>query len=99
LLQLTKLSIDDLAEIETLLTGNITFINEELLPKELLLTTENLLKNIDIADTPFVALARHLEAKLWTGDMKLYNGPKAKRFKNIISTAELSLLTDQLESD
>jgi predicted nucleic acid-binding protein len=52
-----KLSIDDLAELETLLTGNITFINEELLSKELLLSTESLLKNIDIGDTPFVALA------------------------------------------
>jgi predicted nucleic acid-binding protein len=96
---LTKLSIDDLTELEMLLTGNITFINEELLPKELLLSTESLLKNIDIGDTPFVALAGHLEAKLWTGDMKLYNGLKAKRFKNIISTAELSSLADELESD
>ena len=64
---MTKQSIDDLAELETLLTCNITFINDELLPKELLLSTEDILKNIDIGDTPFVALAKHLEAKLWTG--------------------------------
>ena len=29
--------------------------------------------------------------------MQLYNGLKAKRFKDILTTAELSLLLDELE--
>jgi predicted nucleic acid-binding protein len=97
LLKLTKLADDDLAELEGLVTSKITFIDERLLPQELLLKTETLLKSIDPNDTPFVALATHLEGKLWTGDMQLYKGLKLKRFKDIILTADLSLLLDDLE--
>ena len=99
LLKFTKLTNEELSEIEGLITHNITFIDERLLPKELLLKTEILLEAIDPNDTPFVALTKHLEGKLWTGDMQLYNGLKSKRFKDIILTANLSLLLDELESN
>lgn len=99
LLKLTKLAENKLAELEGLVTQNIIFIDERLLPRELLLKTEMLLKPIDPNDTPFVALTKHLEGRLWTGDMQLYNGLKSKRFKEIILTAELSLLLDDLECD
>ncbi len=99
LLKLTKLAEEDLTELEELVTHNITFINERLLPQELLLKTEMLLKSIDATDTPFVTLATHLEGKLWTGDMQLFKGLKAKRFEEIITTTELSLLLDDFERD
>jgi predicted nucleic acid-binding protein len=99
LLKLTKLSDDELTELEMLIINNITFINEALLPPAILLKTENLLNSIDSNDTPFVALTRHLKGKLWTGDVQLYNGLKAKRFKDIVTTAELSLLLDDLERE
>lgn len=99
LLKLTKLKEDELSELEGLVTHNITFIDERLLPKELLLKTAILLKSIDPNDTPFVALTKHLEGKLWTGDMQLYNGLLSKRFKDIILTADLSLLLDDLEGN
>lgn len=97
LLKLTKLTGDQLSELTKLITQNITFIDERLLPQDILLNTETLLKTIDPNDTVFVALTRHLGGKLWTGDMQLYNGLKAKRFKDIILTSELSLLLDDLE--
>ena len=99
LLKLTKLSEDELAELESLVTHNITFIDVRLLPQDLLKQTEMLLKSIDPNDTPFVALTKHLEGKLWTGDMQLYNGLKTKRFKDILTTAELSILLDELERE
>lgn len=97
ILKLTKLTDTELTELENLVTHNITFIDERLLPHELLLKIEILLKSIDPNDTPFVALTKHLEAKLWTGDMQLYKGLKAKRFKDVVTTTELSLLLDELE--
>ncbi len=98
LLKLTKLKEEHLSELEQIITSNITFINEGLLPNRLLIKTETLLTGIDLNDTPFVALTTHLKGKLWTGDMQLYNGLKAKRFKNILTTSELSLLLEEHEA-
>jgi len=99
LLKLTKLTEDQLSELEKLVTQHITFIDERLIPQDLLIKTEIQLKAIDLNDTVFVALAKQLEGKLWTGDLQLYNGLKAKRFKDIILTSDLSLLLDDLEQD
>ena len=97
LLKLTKLTENELTELEGLVTSNIVFIDERLLPQDLLLKTEALLKSVDPNDTPFVALTTHLDSKLWTGDMQLYKGLKSNRFKDIILTADLSSLLDELE--
>jgi predicted nucleic acid-binding protein len=99
LLKLTKLTEPHLTELEVLLIHKITFIDERLIPSKILIETEVQLKAIDPNDTAFVALAKHLGGKLWTGDMKLYRGLKAKRFKDIILTSELSLLLDELEKE
>ena len=68
LLHLTRLSEEELSELENLVTCNITFINEGLIPSEIIKSTEAILLHIDLNDTPFVALAQHLKATLWTGD-------------------------------
>lgn len=94
LLKLTRLSADELSELENFITHNITFINEHLLPKQLVEETQLQLQNIDPFDVPFVALAKHLNTKLWTGDKKLYNPLKEQNFQNIISTLEMSVLID-----
>ena len=99
LLRITKLTEDQLSELEELITQPITFIDERLIPKDLLIKTETQLQSIDPNDTVFVALTKQLEGKLWTGDMQLYNGLRAKRFRDIILTSELSLLLDDLEQD
>ncbi|MFZ6025269.1 MAG: PIN domain-containing protein [Bacteroidota bacterium] len=99
LLKLTKLTDADLSEIEELIIQNIAFIDERLIPTDLLIKTETQLKNIDTNDTVFVALTKHLEGKLWTGDMQLYNGLKSKRFKDIILTSDLLLLLNELERE
>lgn len=97
LLKATKLSEEDLNELEDIVTRKIMFIDERLIPQDILIKTETQLKTIDLNDTVFVALAKHLKGKLWTGDMQLYKGLKAKRFKDIILTSDLSLLLDDLE--
>ena len=43
-------------------------------------------------DLPFVALTSYLEGMLWTGDVKLLNGLRAKGYQKCISTEELLLM-------
>ena len=87
--KITKLSDNEIEELTFLITENITFINEELLPTKTIIATETLLSKIDLKDTPFVALNKHLKAKLWTGDKELINGLSKKGYKDIITTTQL----------
>lgn len=45
-----------------------------------------LCKDVDIKDTPFVALAIELDVPLWTGDKKLIKGLEQKGFNNFFYT-------------
>ncbi len=99
LLSLTKLSEVDLVELQNKLSQNITFINELLIPKEIYKSSELLLEGIDTKDTPYVALATHIKALLWTGDMKLISGLKRKTYNNVISTFELILLSSGIPKE
>ncbi len=49
----------------------------------------NIVKDIDIDDTFFVALHLHKKHKIWTGDKVLINGLKAKGYDICVTTAEL----------
>ena len=95
---LTGLTDEETEELELLITENIKFINEKLIPPKTILSTEALLRNIDLGDVPFVALTKHLKGKLWTGDKKLIAGLQIKNYTDFITTYELSKLLDKLES-
>jgi len=97
LLELTKLESEEPEELEFIVIEKISFINEALLPAKIIVISENLLADIDLNDTPFLALSKHLKAKLWTGDKKLSLGLQRKKFKDIITTSQLSELLDKLE--
>ena len=89
---LTGLTELEIEELETLVTKNITFINEKLIPSRTISDVKVLLNDIDVGDTPFVGLTAHLRCKLWTGDKKLLSGLKAKGFAEVLTTIELSKL-------
>ena len=93
LLRLTKLSEKELTELEKLLTQNLSFINESLIPEKQIISSERLVNDIDPNDIIFVALAKHLKAKLWTGDLELIEGLRSKGFRNVITTHELHNLS------
>jgi len=93
------LSISELIALETIVTAKITFINEGLIPAELFAFAEELLADVDISDSPFVALTKHLQAKLWTNDKELIQGLKKKKFKDIITTEEMFDLYDAFERE
>ena len=97
LLKLTKLSIEELEELQDLITKNITFIHEGLLPEKTIIAAEKLLIDVDLNDTVFVALTKNLKAKLWTGDKELIKGLKSKKFKEIITTGEILEMLEKIE--
>ena len=97
LLKLTELAEDELNELETYITSRITFINAGIIPRKELILSRELVSDIDVYDVPFVALTKFLKGKLWSGDKVLLKGLRAKKFRNTITTQELSKLFDDYE--
>lgn len=87
--KISKLSDEQLRESYTKIFSKIRFINEEIIPHEIWVFSENITQNIDIDDIDFVALTKFLRATLWTGDKKLYNGLIKANFKKLINTSAL----------
>jgi predicted nucleic acid-binding protein len=95
--KISKLSENQLQISYTQVLAKLKFINEEIIPEETWLTSEQITKGIDIDDTDFVALTTFLRATLWTGDKVLYRGLKKINFKKVINTAELLALREMKE--
>jgi predicted nucleic acid-binding protein len=86
--------LSSLTEIElnksiSLITSKIRFIDAQLIPPQILIDAQNLLKEIDEDDTEFVALTNHIKGRLWTGDKVLIKGLSQKGWNKFISTSDL----------
>ena len=90
--KISKLSDEQLQVSYTQVLSKLKFINEEIIPVETWLASEEITKGIDIDDTDFVAMTKFLKATLWTGDKVLYNGFKKIGFKKLLNTTELLAL-------
>ena len=81
--RLTKASglaeADLLAGLHTLL-NQLTFVHEADIPMGTWLEAYRLCKDTDAKDTPYVALALHMEGRFWTEDNELKSGLRAKGF-------------------
>jgi predicted nucleic acid-binding protein len=86
---LAKLTDDEFLETYELIMRNIKILNHSLIPLENYKKAEELCKSIDIDDTVFIAVAEFTKGKLWTGDIKLYNGLYDKGYKKLIKTENL----------
>lgn len=85
----TKMDEVDLLELLYLVIRKINFINEEQVSEAAWERAHILTHDIDIKDISFVALALDMNAKLWTGDKKLYTGLIEKGFKDVLNTQNL----------
>jgi len=90
--KISKLSEEQLQVSYTQAISKLKFINEEIIPVETWLSSEQITKGIDLDDTDFVALTKFLKATLWTGDKVLYNGLRRLEFKKLLNTTELLAL-------
>lgn len=93
--KISKLSDQQLQVSYDQVLSRLKFINEEIIPLEIWLTSEKIIKDIDIDDIDFVALTKFMKATLWTGDKVLYNGLKKHNFKRLLNTKELLKLKQQ----
>jgi predicted nucleic acid-binding protein len=83
------LNQEDLSELIALVESRIFFIEEELLPANVIAEAKEWVDGVDFDDFAFVAIADHLDALLWTGDKKLTTGLRQKGYRRIVSTADL----------
>jgi predicted nucleic acid-binding protein len=90
--KISKLTDKQLQVSYTQVLSKLKFINEEIIPVETWLASEEITKGIDIDDTDFVGLAKFLKATLWTGDKVLYSGLRKTGFKKLLNTTELLAL-------
>lgn len=67
----------------------INFIDDILIPDDVIEDAIDLVADIDENDILFVALTNHLHAKLWTGDKKLISGLKAKGYSKTLTTNDM----------
>lgn len=90
--RISKLSDSELEEARFKMFSKINFINEELIPEKTWLAAEELVADIDLDDSDFIALNKYIRGFLWTGDKELYDGLKKKNFKRVYNTTELIAL-------
>lgn len=96
LLSISKLTDFELQTSYDKTLEKLTFINEELIPESDWQKSEVLISKIDIDDIDFVALTKFLKGSLWTGDKRLYEGLKAKRFRTVYNTQNMIKLRERL---
>jgi predicted nucleic acid-binding protein len=73
-----------------LITSKIRFIDANLIPSYVLIHSQELLKDIDIDDTEFLALTDHIHGKVWSGDKVLQNGLIQKGWTKFIRETQIS---------
>ncbi|MFN7119446.1 MAG: PIN domain-containing protein [Saprospiraceae bacterium] len=89
ILELAKTTETQVNEVIFQVYKQISFISDQQIPFSIWAASAPLVRDIDMDDLPFVALTTYLDGKLWTGDVKLLNGLRAKGYHNCITTEEL----------
>ncbi len=86
---LAKTSEAQVNEVIFQVYKQISFISDQQIPFSIWAASAPLVRDIDMDDLPFVALAAYLDGLLWTGDVKLLHGLQAKGYQNCITTEAL----------
>lgn len=84
--QATALTEPDLLECLHELLARVRFVEEGGIPIGTWMEAWRLCRDVDPKDTPFVALALHLEGSLWTDDAELKAGLRARGFDQFFET-------------
>lgn len=85
LIKNSKLSESEFYLYFTQIIEKIQFVPIEIISLESRQIAYDFCKDIDIKDTPFIALAIELNLPVWTGDKRLKDGLKLKGFNSFFS--------------
>ncbi|MDQ3088403.1 MAG: PIN domain-containing protein [Acidobacteriota bacterium] len=78
----SQLPEDEILELLSKIVGKLKFYEEELISIGSWVEANRLCREVDEKDTPYLALALELNAKLWTNDKKLKEGLIKRGFNN-----------------
>ena len=78
--RISSLDEAELLECFHELLARLTFIDEGTIAVGTWMEARRLCRDVDPKDTPFIALAIHLDCRLWTDDAELKRGLRAKGF-------------------
>jgi predicted nucleic acid-binding protein len=76
----TRLTEDEIVRAYHILLRHVNLFKEALIPADCWREAYELCNDIDVTDTPHVALTLTLDGSLWTGDKRLTAGLKKKGF-------------------
>jgi predicted nucleic acid-binding protein len=86
---ISKMSMEEVMRIENKITKPISFLSGVLVPESNWIRAEQVVLDVDVKDTPYVAFSMFFKCKIWSGDKVLRNGLINKGFRNVITTDEL----------
>jgi len=87
--EMSSLSRKELVRELDFYKNKISFTDLSKTPKRYRTEALEIVKDIDVKDSPFIALHLLKKHKIWTGDKVLINGLKAKGYNIFVTTAEL----------
>ena len=82
----TRLNEEELLQALHTLTSRLDFITEANIHLGTWMEAHRLCKDVDEADTPYVALTLHLDGRLWTDDKELKAGLRASGFNRFFES-------------
>ena len=82
----SKLSEDEVLELLSIIINRVKFYDENLVSIGSWTQAFSLCREVDLKDTPYIALALELNAKLWTKDDVLKIGLEKRGFDNFFQT-------------
>lgn len=78
--ELSELEAEELLECFHELLARVHFVEDGSIPIGTWMEARRLCRDVDIKDTPFIALTLHLDGRLWTADEELKAGLRARNF-------------------
>ncbi len=85
----SKLSPSEVRENLRLVYTRIAFISDDQIPIAYYSRAAVLVRQVDVNDIVFVALAAYLNQSLWTGDRKLYRHLVKGGFQSVLNFSQL----------